>query len=203
MFVQDDGDPAHTWISAANAVNLIRDHFEGSTATQTCLIQRAAASLIGTRCKRMKIVARDYRQSRPDKDNCSISHEFWEKFEIYNLRSTENWIAGDFGVHISSTNVLVFGVQFCREQVEEIIATAQLEIMNESSLPQRQKPSKPLPSAWLDQWANLFTAANPSASESIARIAVDAMFPSHHVTRTELRRVLPQRPKGRPLKPKT
>lgn len=200
MFVEDDGDTSRTWIAAAEAVSLIRDHFEGSTATQTCLIQRAAASLIGTRCKRMKIVARDYRQARPDRDDCAISHEFWEKFEIYNLRSTENWVAGDFGVHISSTNVLVFGVQFCRAEVEGIVATTQLQVINESGQTQRQKPTKPLPGAWLDQWANLFTAANPGASESAARIAVDAMFPSHHVTRAELRRVLPQRPKGRPLK---
>lgn len=59
-----------------------------------------------------------------------------------------------------------------------------------------------LSDALLGEWATLFNKANPGASEARARSALETMFPDRHVTRDRLRRVLPERRQGRPLKSK-
>jgi hypothetical protein len=61
---------------------------------------------------------------------------------------------------------------------------------------------KPLPAPWLEEWAAVFNKANSDSTEARARASLDATFPHHSVTVRELRRVLPERRQGRPLKHK-
>lgn len=54
----------------------------------------------------------------------------------------------------------------------------------------------------LQKWAELFFSANPGASEQAARRALAATFPAKFVSRERLRRIMPARRRGRPLKDK-
>ena len=60
----------------------------------------------------------------------------------------------------------------------------------------------PLSEARLTEWARLFLAAHPDATESTARKSLKVVFPENSVTRDRIRAVLPRRRVGRPQKSK-
>ena len=68
------------------------------------------------------------------------------------------------------------------------------------SVAETARDRRPIPKAKLESWAAIFNECNLGASEAQARTAFDATFSRHSVTVRELRRVLPERRPGRPLK---
>ena len=59
---------------------------------------------------------------------------------------------------------------------------------------------RPLAENLLKDWAALFNEAYPGAPEAQAKRSLEGMFPDKSVARERLRRVLPERQRGRPLK---
>ena len=73
---------------------------------------------------------------------------------------------------------------------------------HQASNPPPFSDKPPLPDATLEKWGEAFRAGNPNATEAIARSAITSTFPANYVSRDRLRRILPPRQRGRPLKNK-
>ena len=199
MFVDDEGDISRTWIGANEAATHIKSHFFDRHAAQKCLVQRAAASLIATRCRRMKFVARRPNAYRPDRDNCAISHEFWERFEINNLRSVENWIAGDFGLSYGDVNTLIFGAEFCFEDVQSIIPQKRPAVAGIGDKPAQPDRGSPLSEADAKRFASAIISGWPDASQDWAHEKALLFFPDRAISRDKFRAIFRaiQGPKNR------
>lgn len=113
----------------------------------------------------------------------------------------------------SQNNVECFGIRFEPTGIAAVLVACgvvpveapppsveQSSIPNTASVAEIARDRRPLPNAKLESWAAIFNEFNPGASEAQARTAFDATFSRHSVTVRELRRVLPQRRPGRPLK---
>jgi hypothetical protein len=138
-----------------------------------------------------------------------IPRDAWGSFAP--LANTDFWNSGTIQFHKGSSGyydrvaeATFFGVRFNVDQIREMLPTAIEKLETEAETEQPEKPSTKarLPENLLEEWAALFNKANPTASEAMARAAIDAMFPTRHATREQLRRVFLKKAPGRPLKNK-
>lgn len=203
MFVDDDGDTSRTWIAAAEAVLMLKEHFGTNVDTQSRLIHRAAASMIATRCVRMKFGTHDAYRHVPERDNCFVSHEFWEAFEEYGLRATEDWVAGDFGVYKDRAVTSIFGVEFCAEDVQKIVprfrSSNDASVTNEVASVGQIDRSSPLSEADAQRFAKAIIAGWPEASQDWAHEKALLFFPDRTISRDNFRAIFRaiQGPKNR------
>lgn len=125
-------------------------------------------------------------------------HDFWKTGEIELSRRDRTGYGGTFLGQFHDVRFEPY--EFDSLTLLHATIDSSPSNSDEADASEAERVKLPLSDSLLKQWADLFNAANPGASERRARQAVDAMFPDKHVTRTRLRRVLPDRPQGRPLK---
>jgi hypothetical protein len=116
------------------------------------------------------------------------------------LSKTEVWVTGRAQLTHVSEEIITISAYDVRID-REISATPEApEAPSFRSEPPTDRP--PLSDALLEQWGEAFRSANPDATETAARRAIEATFPTKFVSRERLRRILPTRRAGRPLKNK-
>jgi uncharacterized protein (TIGR02391 family) len=105
---------ASEWITAAEAVQLLKPGFDGSAqAAKIAICKRAHAGLIRARATR-------YIVDRETHNNCDIPERFWWAEGDASLE--QDWTAGDFDTwYEHKIHLRAFGVSFLRADIEKII----------------------------------------------------------------------------------
>jgi hypothetical protein len=102
------------WISAAEAVQLLKSVFDSAYEAQMTICQRAYSGMIRARAQRFLMDGRK-------RDNFEIPKEFWwaKGHEALN----QNWTAGDFDTWIDngSHHLKAFSVSFLRADIDKMI----------------------------------------------------------------------------------
>jgi hypothetical protein len=134
----------------------------------------------------------------------TIPPVIWNQFAC--LAEHDFWTTGDVTFYSSTTGYdrqwsgTLHDVRFDPAGFDGMTTPLPAETLEENVQPAPKAERPNLSDTDLDAWAALFNKANPGASEAKARAAIEAMFPDKQVTRERLRRVLPARAPGRPLK---
>lgn len=106
-------EASEQWISAAEAVKLLKPALKGSYSAQMRICARAHAGLVRARADRFMMDERS-------EDNFEIPKEFWWAEGREALK--QDWEAGDFDTWLKNTHHLrAFGVSFLRANVEKMI----------------------------------------------------------------------------------
>jgi hypothetical protein len=106
-------DESQKWISATEAVQLLKSALKGTYSAQMRICARAHAGLIRAR-------ADHFKADKKSEDHFDIPKEFWWAEGREALR--QNWEAGDFETWIDHTlHLRAFGVSFFRADIEKLI----------------------------------------------------------------------------------
>jgi len=191
-----------TWLQPRSAVALLtqRNGWPKSDAVRA-IITRLSAHLIRAAAEYAVLTNR---AGEDRKERFQIPPKHWNPDSQW-VPDAALWETGDIYFDLSEGSgysvqvagrVSYFGVRFERAGIEAMCHTpdepAEAEPVNSNR--------KPLSDALLSDWASLFNKAYPGGSESLAARSVAGMFPDKHVSRARLRRVLPERKRGRPHK---
>jgi hypothetical protein len=130
------------WISAAEAVKLLKPALKGSYSAQMRICARAHAGLIHARADR-------FMMDKRSEDNFDIPKEFW--WAEGNQALKQDWEAGDFDTWLNREHHLrAFGVSFLRADIEKMIP---------ATVAEPTSPSSPAPTAGgrppADWWEDL------------------------------------------------
>jgi hypothetical protein len=98
FYIDDNAEEGAEWMDASSAVALVHEHLKGSPDdAKAFIIRRAGASRVRSSCSLMRIEKRGGTDAGVvQRENCLVSHEFWEQFEPAGARSLTEWLAGDF-----------------------------------------------------------------------------------------------------------
>jgi hypothetical protein len=146
-----------------------------------------------------------------------IPREVWTA-----VRDERFWSTDFFKIQFGKTSLTAFGVKLDPDAICEHapprppprLPTPPMSISetmkgldalagtDASSAPAPPPETKRLSDGRLTEWAKLFFAAHPRATEKEAQRSLGTMFPNNTVSRARLRAVMPPRQRGRPLKTK-
>ncbi|WP_454641589.1 DUF2513 domain-containing protein [Bradyrhizobium liaoningense] len=141
------------WISAAEAVHLLKPAFKSDLLAKMTICERAHAGLIRARAEKFIV------DNKPEGE-CEIPAEFWwaEGHEALE----QNWTAGDFGTWLRQrTRLRAFGVSFLRSDVEKIIPAGALVSTESRPLGVQGAPAAPAKGGrypaefWDDLWVEI------------------------------------------------
>lgn len=190
------------WITPSAALQLFHDRGWGWGTSVRAIGTRIRNGLIPT------IAGQVVQQGEDRIDFILLKHSFWKEF-WQPTDSHDFWKTGDITISVdhgygNGNDVSFFGVRFDPGGIANLLPPVAIDHAPVADpVEPEDRSSKPaLSDVMLARWAELFNETNPHASEAKARTAVEAMFPDKYVTRSRLRRVLPQRPQGRPLQNK-
>jgi hypothetical protein len=111
--VPEAAEKSQKWISAAEAVQLLKSALKGTYSAQMRICAHAHAGLILAR-------ADHFKTDKKSEDHFDIPKEFWRAEGHEALK--QNWEAGDFETWIDRTlHLCAFGVSFLRADVEKLI----------------------------------------------------------------------------------
>jgi hypothetical protein len=109
------------WITAAEALRLLKPVFNSEYASQKTICRRAHAGLIRARAERFMIDDRSVRE-------CEVPEKFW--WAEGGAALEQDWTTGDFTTWIKKTTRLrAFGVSFLRADIEKLITAASKKVM--------------------------------------------------------------------------
>lgn len=145
-----------------------------------------------------------------------IPKEVWPE-----VRGEKFWSTDFFKIRFGKTSLTAFGVKLDPDAICEhaparppprppIDKSDLLEALDPPPRPDASAQAalapppetKRLSDGRLTEWAKLFFASQPRATEKEARQSLTIMFPNNSVSRARLRAVMPPRQRGRPLKTK-
>jgi hypothetical protein len=134
------------WISASEAVKLLKPALKGSYSAQMRICARAHAGLIHARADRFMMDERS-------EDNFEIPKEFWWAEGHEALK--QDWEAGDFDTWLNQKHHLrAFGVSFLRAEIEKLVPAAVAEPRTPPS-PASAVGGRPPADWWDDLWVEI------------------------------------------------
>ena len=151
------------WLSAADAVELLKGQFESIDAARQTIIEWCAADLVTARCKRHQV---DGPRGIQSTDDCQVPTAVWVQFRDPHYRQLETWAVGNFtasfqsggGYNLQFIYHRVFGVQFAESELRANAGIAsttpsQIAHANEGSAPSSR--GAPRKTFWEDLWAEI------------------------------------------------
>jgi hypothetical protein len=139
------------WITAAEAVRLLKPVFNGEYMAQMTICKRAHSGLVRSR-------AEQFMMDEAVRNNFEIPKGFW--WAEGNSTLTQNWTTGDFDTWIDrgEVHLRAFGVSFLRADIEKMIPASKAEthaFAVSAGAPSPAKGGRPKADWWEDLWIEI------------------------------------------------
>jgi hypothetical protein len=183
------------WLTPADALALLPEDWGLGHSTDAILTNLKIAAITSVARSGLIVTSNGDRRVSFHR----IPAHYWDE-QQWTKGSHALWVTGQISFHRGSlpANATFSGIRFDPVAFFDIFDIDRREAEIDSA--DVTGARAPLSEAALKGWAELFREAYPDGSEALARRSVDGMFPDKHVSRERLRRILPERPRGRRLK---
>lgn len=160
------------WISAAEAVRLLKLAFNSELIAQRTICKRAHAGLIRSRAQKfledgVENIMENEASNRVDWE---LDSEFW--WADGEAALEQNWTIGDFDTWQGQSHLEAFGVTFLRADIEKLIPATPPSAP--ASAPTTSKGGRPAADWWDDLWIEIARQLyvgdlNPNAKRMLRR----------------------------------